>query len=228
MAFNFFGTKSPEPTSTPAAQPANTPPATPAQPNQMPGTTQEPVNPLDAYAKMYEKANAQPDAPPAFNLDPKVLGEVSGSLDFTKNVPQEVMQKALTGDAASLTQMMNHVAQQAYQAALSHGASLTDKFVGARSAYDLKSIGGGVKKELTSQALSSIPNYSHPVVREQLNRIAEQMAATNPELSPEEIAKSAAKYMQDLASAISPQSNEQPKENKPVDWASYLSNDSRK
>lgn len=227
--FSLFGKPTqPQGTNTPQA-----PQQQEQQPNQQQPNSQQPnsqttnqpntpTNPLDAYSKIFEPQQNAPETPPAFNLDPKVLGEVSGSLDFTKSVQPELLQKALTGDAQSLLQIMNQIGQQAYQSALSHSSSLTDKFVGARSAFDQKQLGTGVKRELTTQALSNIPNYNHPVVKNQLNMLANQIQAANPEYSPEQIAQTAAKMMQDLAGAINPQSTEAKDEPKQVDWASYL------
>lgn len=219
--FNLFGKPSqPQGTNQPQA-PAPQQPQPNAQTTNQPA---QPTNPLDAYSKIFEPQQNAPETPPAFNLDPKVLGEVSSSLDFTKSVQPELLQKALTGDSQSLLQIMNQIGQQAYQSALAHSSSLTDKFVGARSAFDQKQLGTGVKRELTTQALSNIPNYNHPVVKNQLNMFANQIHAANPEYSPEQIAQTAAKMMQDLASAISPQSSEATNEPKQVDWASYLTN----
>lgn len=221
----FSSMFAPKPAASQVPQPAQAPAqGAPAAPQgQMPGSSQTPPNPLDAYAKIFEPAKDAPETPPTFSIDPKTLNDVSGSLDFTKSVNPELMQKAMTGDAQSMIQMMNMVGQQAYQAALSHSSSLTDRFVGARSEFDKKQIGSGVKKELTSQALSSIPNYSHPVVRNQLNMLAGQIAAANPEYAPEQVAQTAQKMLQDLASAISPQQQqEDSQQSKETDWVSYL------
>lgn len=196
------------------------------QPNgQMPGTNQEPVNPLDAYAKMWAPIeNQNQEVAPSFNLDPKVLSDVSSKLNFAQDIPPEVMQAAAGGDANAMAQMMNMIGQNAYKAALSHTSSLTDKFVGARTEHAMKGLGGKVKSELTQTALSQTPNYKHPAVKQQLDMVAQQYAAQHPDATPDQVAQMSIKYITDLANALNPQSTKQEEAAAgEVDWAKYFS-----
>jgi hypothetical protein len=189
----------------------------------MPGSEIKPVNPLDAYSEMYKKAaEVKPTEAPKFNLDPKVLGEVSSSMDFTKGIPPELLTKALAGDAQSLLQAMNFVGQRSYQNSLEHAAALTDSHLTARGDYDKARINSGVDQKLTSSALSSLPNYSNPIVREELNRIASSFRAANPDASHQEIALAAQKYLQDISNAVNSTPSSASKKDEPTDWASYL------
>lgn len=179
---------------------------------KMPGTDQLPVNPLDAYKKLWDNSNTPPEAPPAFSLDPKTLGEVSSKLNFTQSMDPELLAKATSGDTQAMMQMMNHVGQQAYQAALSHSSALTDKFVGARSEFDQKGFSSKVKSELTSSHFSDIPNSNNPVVRAELSRIATAMQKENPDASPQEIAGAAKDYFKNIYAAMSPEPTAQEKQ----------------
>ena len=211
-----------------AAPNSNQPPKN----NQPPGDgqntvgTNEPKNPMDAYAKLFDTTNQQADAPaPAFNIDPKILTEVSGKLRFTDGINQELMTKATSGDYSAMLEIMNMVGQRAYQTAISHGTSLTDKYLNARKEHDFKGIGSTVKKELVNSALNNTPNYNHPVVKAQLNMVAEAMRRENPDASPQEIAEAAQQYIQDLAGAIKPEDpvkKAKAKEAEGVDWTSFL------
>ena len=216
-------TPTPAPAATPTPTPAPTP--TPGLDGKLPGTDQHPVNPLDAYAKLWDTPNADTTKPPAFTIDPTVLDKVSGGLNFTQGVAPELMQKATSGDMQALLEIMNHVGQQAYKASLNHSTTLTDKFVGARSEFDLRNIGSTVKQELTSTALqSSVPNASHPVVKQELSRIAKAMQSQNPDASPQEIADAAKQYFNTLYSAVNgPQSPTTPATPPgEVDWDNYF------
>lgn len=214
----------------PAQQPAAAPApaaANPQQPNGvMPGTNQEPVNPIDAYAKIWEPIKQEEaDVAPAFNLDPKVLTEVSGKLNFAQDISPELLQAATSGDGNAMLQLMNMVGQNAYKAALSHSSALTDKFVGARTEHAMKGLGKQVRSELTQTALSQTPNYKHPAVRKQLDMVASQFQAQHPDASPDEIAGMSLQYIQDLAQALNPSNPAQ--EQAPageVDWDSYFKN----
>lgn len=193
------------------------------QDGKMPGTDQLPANPLDVYAKLWDTTDKAPEAAPVFNLDPKVLDQVSGTLDFTKSVSPELLQKATTGDMQAMMQVMNHVGQQSYKAALAHSSSLTDKFVESRSKFDFKGIGAQVKSELASNAMSSIPNYNHPAVKTEVTRIAQAMQKQNPEASPEEIATATKEYFTNVYAAINPASPDQSKQQAAEqDWDKFF------
>lgn len=212
---------------TPVPTPQDTNPANPnpsPQPNSQ--TPAEPQNPLDAYAKLFDNANKsqQADGPPSFNLDPETLTKVSGSLDFTQGIDPDLLSKATSGDSQAFLKIINQVGQRSYQAALHHGTTLTDKYVGARSEYDRKALPSHVRQSLTDHALNSIPNATHPVIKQQLKMISSQMQAANPDASPGEIAQAASKYIQDLAGALNPsQSASKASDSaEDMDWAAYM------
>jgi hypothetical protein len=81
----------------------------------------------------------------------------------------------------------------------------------------------GVRGELTTQALSDAPNFDHPVIRQELIRVAEQFAKANPDASPQEIATSAKQYMTDIASALNPKAPPKKEADGERDWMKYLS-----
>lgn len=234
--FDLFSAKpaSADPGSNPTGTPTNTDPNNPqglsASPpttdpkGQMPGTTPAMENPLDVYAKMFENAakNSGVQAPD-FSLDPKVVNEVAGKMDFTKDLAPELMEKALTGDVKALLGVIQATSQNAYKAALSHGTALTDSFVKNRSDYDRDQLKNGVRGELTTQALSDAPNFDHPVIRQELIRVAEQFAKANPDAHPKEIADSAKKYMTDIANALNPAAPKKETPDGERDWMKYLS-----
>lgn len=189
----------------PAGSASGVAPNTPAAPaGQMPGSQQQPVNPLDAYNNLWNNANTKTELPPSFTLDPKILSDAANTMNFTQNIPAELMQKATSGDAEAMITMMNLVGRNAYQSSLAHSSSLTDKFVAARSEFDLKGIDSKVTQKLTNTALADSPNYQHPVVKAEFTRIANAFQAQNPDAGPAEIAKATKEYMQNLHSAMNP------------------------
>src|SRR5690349_5070479 len=53
-----------------------------------------PKNPLDSFAGMYHTdPKNQPEKPPAFNLDPKLLETAASGLKFSSHVTPELAQK---------------------------------------------------------------------------------------------------------------------------------------
>ena len=222
-----------------ATPPANTPPAgkedLSANPpstdanGKMPGTAPLDVNPLDAYSKMFDNANKDSELQaPNFKIDPKTLNEVSGKMDFTRGVDPAVLQKATSGDVNALLDIIKTVGQNSYKAALEHNTALTDTFITQRGEFEKQSLERGVKTQLTSSALADTPNYSHPVVKAELNRIAAQFSAANPDSSPQEIAKAAQKYINDLQAALNPKdpskNTDGTAKEAEMDWSKYLTN----
>lgn len=214
---------------TPSANPAvGSNPQAPQAGNPEPSPNL-PKNPMDEYAKLWEKQDDKnaPPAAPSLSLDPEAIKKAASGLNFMQNVDPELVQKATSGDIQSLMQLINNVGQQAYQASISHGSALTDKFVDARSKFEADQVvGSRVKSELTAQALSALPNYDNPVVREQLNEVARRYQKAFPEATPQQIADMSKKYIQDLAASLNPQSKESDNKPKEIDWASYILGDS--
>lgn len=189
------------------------------------------ADPFANYAKMFDNSGTETDTPPAFAIDPKVLGDIAGKQDFMQGLDPQLMQRATSGDTAALMEIIQASSRNAYRTAIEHGGMLTDKFVGAREAHSAKGLGSRVKQELTTHALSDSPTQMHPVVRQQLTEIASRLSKQHPDAAPGEIAKMAKDYISQLSQALNPQdpnataNNQQG--NKPVErdaeyWDKYF------
>ena len=195
-------------------------PPTTGPDGKIPGTDPNTVNPLDAYKKMFDNAsNGSEIQAPQFKLDPAVINDVSGKMDFTKGVDPEVLSKATNGDVSAMMQIIKTVGQNSYKAAIEHGTALTDTFITQRGEYEKSQISNGVRSQLTNNELSSAPNYSHPVVKAELNRVAAGFARANPDASPSEVAKAAKK---DLQMALNPTDSKTSQNKEEMDWSKYL------
>ena len=186
-------------------------------------------NPFDSYKKLFDNAATKSDIQaPSFNLDPKVVAEVSSKMDFTKGINPELVQKATNGDASAMIGLIQEVGRNAYRASLEHTTKLTDTHLGQRSEFDSKRLQKGVREQLTNDALASSANLNHPVIKAELNRIAKQFAASDEyaDASPQEIANAAKKYLNDLHSAMNPEDPSKTKDGKDrpmeVDYMKYL------
>src|SRR5690606_38060096 len=93
---------------------------------------------------------------------------------------------------------------QAYSNAIQHQSHLTGKFLDTRLGFEQKNISNTVRKQMTNTELSSSPNFDHPVVRNQLNSIADSLALANPDWHPKQVADAAKQYITDLAGALNP------------------------
>lgn len=167
------------------------------------GQQGENTDPFAKFSKMYDNPS-NPEAPPSFSLDDKILSEVAGSQDFMKGINPELMQKATSGDVNALLEIVHNVGRNAYKASLSHTGKLTEGFVSSRESFNEKGFGKKVRGELTANALAGTPSFQNPVVRKQLIKIAEGLQAQHPDAAPEEIANMAKEFVAELSKAIMP------------------------
>lgn len=188
------------------------------------GQPDQPVNPLDAFSSMWDTTKHGDSAPPPLSLPADKLAEISNQMNFTSSLPQEIQEGISAGNADAFMAALNHVGKQAYQAALSHGTAVTGKYLDIRSEHDRQQLAPLVKRELTTQELSSTPNFNHPVVKNQLTSIARQIEAANPDADPQWVATQARNYLTELVKQISPQAPaDDPTKPKGTDWDSVFS-----
>jgi len=195
--------------------------------DKIPGSSGNQPNPLDVYSKMLENAGkSKSEGAPDFTIDPNILNDVAGGMDFMSGLDPETLTKAKAGDTEALISMMDHVGKSGYKAALTHQAKLTGVHLDQRSTFDESRIKSAVNKGHIDNALSSAPNYNHPVVKAELNRVATEYSAQHPEASNTEVAEAAQAYIREVASALNPAVAKPGQDTKgqqlEMDWSSYL------
>ena len=208
----------------PATQSAKPSPAAPVQEqeNQIQQQQAE-TNPLDAYKNLQDNGDNADESAPSFSIDDEALSGVAGKLNFIKDINPELVQKATSGDAGALVALINATAQQSYRAALKHVTTLTDTHLAQRETFNQKAIKSGVRENLIQQEISTIPNASHPVVQQEIARIARDFAKRSPEATPAQIKEQAIRYFNEVHNAMSGQSESAPKKASEVtDWESFL------
>lgn len=201
---------------------SNIPPTGATQPNSNPASPPATVDPLAAFAKMYDNpTNAE--VAPTFNLDSEQLNKVARNQNFMSGIDPALLERATNGDSKALLEIINATNQNAYSAALAHTSKLTDTFVNAREAHNAKGFGSKVKNELVNAELGSTLNFSNPVVKAQLTRTAADLQRQNPDASPAEIKALAVQYITELASAINPKADPvTDKKNQPTDFSNWF------
>lgn len=183
-------------------------------------------DPMAVYSKMFEDAaKVTTEGPPAFNLDGETLSKVSSQMDFMKGVPQELLDRAQSGEAKAMMELIQHTNRNAYAAALDHGTKLTDTYMGRRGEYDKSAVQSSVKTSLLDQAVSSQANLKNPLVKQEVARIAREFAKSSPDANPSEIVQQAMNYFNDIHAAITPQQSQE-QQNKQAgqvdDWEAFL------
>ena len=211
------------PTAPAAAAPSAAGPAikqqAPANPGADPATMSNipaqpaaggPITGLDNFKDLFAPKPVDPNAPKAPTLadpylgtfDANVLRQQVAQANFAAGIPQEILQKAASGDMQALQEAINAGAREAFAAAtqLSHG--LVEH--GARSAAERTSgmIDSRVRSTLIRSQNTDNATLSHPAVAPMFNMVKAQMAAANPQLSAEQVQSQSEAYFQQFADAF--------------------------
>ena len=223
----------PAPAPTSAAGPATKQNAV-ANPGADPASMNNPVpNPLDNFADIFKPKPVDPNAPKAptladpflWPLDPNTFRQQLANVNFASNIPQETVQKAMSGDAQAFSDAINAATREAFAAAaqLSHG--LVEH--GARTAAER--VNGSLDSRIRNfQIKSQNTNHealAHPAVAPMLNAVKMQIAQSNPQLSPDAVQQQAEQYFTQMADVLTApkraaaQAASTPKE---MDFSSYL------
>lgn len=211
----------------PAANPqtmSNTAPQTPAG---------GPTNPMDAYASLFTPKAPDPKAikaptmadPILGTLDPVAFRQQVSTANFASNIPQEQMQKALSGDVQAFSDVINSAAREAFAAAaqLSHGLIEQGVRTGAErvnSGLDSRIRNFQVKSQNTSNEA-----LNHPAVAPMLNAVKMQIASSNPNLLASQVQQQAEQYFSQMADVlVAPKQAAAAAQTKPagMDFSSYL------
>ena len=193
--------------------------ATPANPGAEPGAMLNtpataaaggPQNPMDAFADMFKPKAPNPNTPKQATLADPILGQLDpaafkqqvSQANFAAAIPQETMQKAISGDPTAFAEAINTAAREAFAAAaqLSHG--LVEH--GARTAAERvnSSLDSRIRNFQIKSQNTSHEALAHPAVAPMLNAVKMQIAQSNPQLTPEAVQRQAEQYFTQMADVL--------------------------
>lgn len=169
-----------------------------------------PQNPMDSFVDMFKPRPVDPKAPKAPTLadpflgpmDPAAFKQQVAQANFAASIPQETLQKAMSGDQQAFMDAINTASREAFAAAaqLSHG--LVEH--GARTAADR--VSGSLDSRIRNfQIKSQNTNHealAHPAVAPMLNAVKMQIAQSNPNLSPDAVQQQAEQYFTQMADVL--------------------------
>jgi hypothetical protein len=203
----FFGAGA-----TPATVAAELPPTgstapAPAAPAPAPAAAPA-VSGLDLIGKLWETdptaaaANAGPT--PVFNLTPERLTEIAMGTDFSKQLPAEMMQKALGGDTQALSALLNTSSQLSFKAGLDATTKMINSaFAQREESFKTDVLPSLIDKRFKSQAISDAnPIFNHPAAQPMMNGLKQQLLNKFPQASSQEISELAGEVLQSFADSI--------------------------
>lgn len=196
--FAHFGTNNASP-----SQPAN---PNGGQPNGLPPTGNTPAaGSQSGQPNTNQQTNQQA---PAGGIDPAQLMAAVGNMNFAQAVPQELMTKALAGEADSpqaLMQIINSTAQNAF----AQSTLLTNNLVNQRLEAMQAKIDAGLGDKVTNlqrqEAVTSNPMLQHPAMAPIKNALTAQFTTQYANETPQAIQKKVNEYMTSMAGFLQAQ-----------------------
>jgi hypothetical protein len=196
--------------------------------------TTEPSSPLDAFADVFKiDPNAKPKADPLseklLSLDPAKLAASVTKMDFSRSLNPELVQKALSGDAASFSAALNQVTQSAFAASTQMVVNLMEQaFAKNNSRFD-SVLGDRIRNANLAYTKPTNEALTHPAAQPVLAAMKAQIANQMPHLSPTDVASKAEEYFLAMADAVTskkPAPAPKPGDRLPrqeQDWSEFLS-----
>lgn len=171
-------------------------------------------SPLDGYIKLWEHAESDGkplQLVPPLTADPTKLLEAAKTVDFTKAMNPELLDKAAKGDAASLGQLVNEAAQAGY----AQSALATTKILEAALTRQAAMFKDTVMPEILRRHSISQnvrvdnPIFDNPAVKPILEGLESQLAVKYPTSSATEISNHAKTILTAMSEDIIKQSGRQ-------------------
>ena len=183
----------------------NLPKADPQNPD--PTNKQEP-SPMGTWADLWtmdKPKEGEPDlnTPFRFNVDEAKVKQQIGTIDFTKSITPEIMQKINAGGPEAMAAMlaaMNTMSQQVLLNATGVTRKITEAGLEAAGTRLESKIPTLVRNQSISNALrEDNPLFTNPATAPMLDAIAAQMAAKFPNATPQDIREKSKQYLVDFA-----------------------------
>lgn len=196
-------------------------------------TPTEAASPLDEFKDLFtidstgeEAETEDPDAP-FFATDPAKLQDFVSRQRFTD--PEEMAElahKAVSGDSAALTTLLNQVAQKTFAQAIEFNTTVANRTAKTAVERARKELPSKVKDLLSHDTLSSMnPAFSHPSMQPMVNALRQQMQTKYPTATPAQVAQLTNKYLTQMSATLTAANSQQttPTAEQGPDWSDFFS-----
>lgn len=202
--------KAPEPTAT-----ATAPEPVGDANNLVPSAENTPVSvqpnaesPIADYAKVWETELTGNKATQAIALNQDELAKIANNMDFNAGVsPEDLAAVAQGGEAsiAALQSIMNQVGRNAFSNALQGSASLTNSAAVNTQNQMTSQLPDQLKALTASNNLRAAnSNLNDPAVAPMVAMIEQQLLATYPTATAQELEQMTSNYLTQFSAAVSP------------------------
>ena len=198
--------------SDPASQPNGGGNQDPQNPQSQSGG-QSGENKLDSFLKLYQNNNSQGETnSSSMRIPQDKLREVSGTMDFMKDLPPEVMTRIKDGDMTAFGEALNHVGRQAYAMSMDHSTGVADHHLTSRfkSERELSDRNARVSTVDSQLNVGDLPAVAQSMFRDTASRIASQ----NPTLSAKQVEENTWELMQEFSDQFNRKGKQQTQQRK--------------
>jgi hypothetical protein len=196
---------------------------------------QEPTSPMAEFEKLWENPVEDPNKPTQksaldFEVDPKLMMEAAGKVDFASAIPTDLMQKISAGgeDGVRASIMaMNIIAQKTYgQSAMATAAIVKEAVKAARNEFRDEIPALLKAQNLNSALQDDNPLFSNPAVVPIMSGLKDQLLIKYPTATPAQLTEMAKKYVTKFAESFAPKQKTTPKGKlaggEEDDWEDFL------
>lgn len=171
-------------------------------------TEAAPVNPMDEFTPLWQtdpnaKPPVDPLASPLFNTDPAKIAAAAAKLDFTGQLPPELLQKAMSGnDPQAFMQVLNAVAQRTLATSTQLNAATIESATTRNNERIQQTLPTHMKRLQLDSLQSDNPVLQHPASQPFLQLVRSQVQMKNPGMSAQEINAQAERALMGFASQL--------------------------
>lgn len=173
---------------------------------------EEPTSPMAEFEKLWDNDPEDPNNAPQksaldFEVDPKLMMEAAGKVDFSSALPPEILQKIAAGgeDGVKASIMaMNIIAQKTYgQSAMATAAIVKEAVKAARNEFRDEIPALLKAQNLNSALRDDNPLFSNPAVEPIMSGLKDQLLVKYPNATPAQLTQMAKKYVTKFAESFS-------------------------
>lgn len=163
-------------------------------------------SPLGEYTKLWDtdpNAKPEPSMVPTFNVDPKKMMEAAATVDFTKTISPELLEKASKGDPQALAEAINKAAQMGYAQSAGATTKIVEKALADQAKVFQEQVMPNIlRKHLTDQTLSTDTILNNPAMKPLVDAAKTQIAAKYPTANAAEIERHTLSYFDGFSSEL--------------------------
>jgi hypothetical protein len=178
----------------------------------IPDPTKPPPSLLDNFTSVWQTATTEDGKPvppqvdpltqPLFNFDPAKITETANKMDFASSVDPELVTKALGGDVAAFSDVINQAIRQAVVGMTLQNGQLVNQALLTNNQRITSALPKHINQQRLLETVDDNPVFSHPAAQPLVNSLKQLFFAKDPTASPDVIAQRVSEYLKGFSTAV--------------------------